>query len=388
MSNIAQLENVPEISFIDNMTLQETEELVKQEYVRLYREKFGEEPVLGDADTKMLLMKAFSLIGYQIMQYIDAKGRAELLKTSTGPALEALGALFGVEKDGSEKATATERFSIAEARSDTVAVPAGTRVKTADGRYFNTLDYAEIPPGSTYVDTIIQAEIAGSGSSDIPIGSINLLVDAIPYISSVSNTDKSTGGLDIQDDDGLTEKIYLAPSKFSCAGPKDAYEYWVREWRSDVADVAVLSPNPCEVAIYFTIQDQGSTMPRVPTSTERQQLAAYLNDETIRPLCDQVACYAPTEVAYTINLTYWIATSDQSKAGTIQADIAAAVENYQKWQRSLGRDVNPTELIYRIRAAGAKRVSITAPVDIQIGVTELPNCNGTPTITYGGLEND
>ena len=40
---------------------------------------------------------------------------------------------------------------LAEARADTVAVPAGTRVKTQGGRYFNTLDYAEIPPGSTSV---------------------------------------------------------------------------------------------------------------------------------------------------------------------------------------------------------------------------------------------
>lgn len=387
MSNISQLANVPEISFIENMTLQETEELVKETYIRAYKEKFGVEPELGDADTKPLLMKAFSYLTYQVMQYIDAKGRAELLKTSTADALEALGALFGLERQESTRAIATERFSLAEARADTVAVPAGTRVKTASGRYFNTLDYAEIAPGDTYVDVTVQAEEPGTESSGILTGVINLLVDPIPYIASVENTGPSTGGLDAEDDDSLTERIYLAPSKFSCAGPRDAYEYYVREWRSDVADVKITSPSACVIAIYFTMDDPDTGVPRLPTDTERTSLAAYLSGETIRPLCDQVGCYEPEEVDYSINITYKIASSDQASVGTIQEKIAATVADFKKWQRTLGRDINPTELIYRIRAAGAKRVTVTAPTDITVTSVQLPKCTGT-TVTYGGLEDD
>lgn len=148
MSNISELANVPQISFIENMTLQETEEQLKAEYARIYREQTGKELVLGEADAKTLLLKAFALIEYQTMQYADIKGQAELLKTSTGEALDALVALLGLTRQESKKATAKERFLLAEARADTVAVPAGTRVKTQGGRYFNTLDYAEIPPGS------------------------------------------------------------------------------------------------------------------------------------------------------------------------------------------------------------------------------------------------
>ena len=254
MSNISELANVPQISFIENMTLQETEEQLKAEYARIYREQTGKELVLGEADAKTLLLKAFALIEYQTMQYADIKGQAELLKTSTGEALDALVALLGLTRQESKKATAKERFLLAEARADTVAVPAGTRVKTQGGRYFNTLDYAEIPPGSTYVDTIVQAEEAGAESSGILAGEINILVDPIPYIASVSNVDESTGGLDVEDDDSLTERAYLAPSRFSCAGPRDAYEYHVREWRSDVTDVQITSPEPCVIAIYFVME--------------------------------------------------------------------------------------------------------------------------------------
>lgn len=387
MSNIAQLANVPEISFIENMTLQETEELVRATYIRTYRERFGVEPELGTADTKNLLIKSFAYMTHQVMQYIEAKGRAELLKTSTGDALEALGALLGLEREDSTKATATERFTLSAVRSSATPIPAGTRVKTVNGRYFNTLDYAEIPAGSICVDVIIQAEEAGSESSEIAEGEINLLVEAIPYIESVRNITMSTGGLDSESDDSLTERIYLAPSKFSCAGPRDAYEYFVKEWRSDVADAKITSPTPCVIKIFFTMEDQTTGLPRMPTQTELDSLTAFLSQDKLRPLCDLVECCSAEEVPYTIQASYWIATSDQSGAGTIQERVTAAVRDYEIWQRTLGRDINPTELIHRMRAAGAKRVRVTAPIDLAITDVQLPSCTET-TLTYGGLEDD
>ena len=116
-------------------------------------------------------------------------------------------------------------------------------------------------------------------------------------------------------------------------------------------------------------------------------MAAYLDDETIRPLCDHVTAIAPDEVEYAISLKYWIADSDQRSVSEIQSRIAAAVTDFQTWQRKLGRDINPTELIARLREAGAKRVTLTAPVDTVIDTTELPKCTGA-TVTYGGLEDD
>lgn len=382
MSNISELANVPEISFIENMTLQETEEQLRTEYARIYRELTGKELVMGDADPKNLLIKAFALIEYQTMQYTDAKGRAELLKTSTGESLDALAALLGLTRQPAQKATAMEKFSLAEVRTDTIAIPAGTRVKTQGGRYFNTLTYTEIPPGDLYVETMIQAEESGAESDGIQTGEINVLVDPIPYIATVENTSESTGGLDTESDDSLTERVFLAPSRFSCAGPRDAYEYYVRAWRSDVGDVQIVSPEPCTVAIYFVMDDG-----RLPNEAERKSLTEYISGESIRPLCDKVVCIEPEEVGYSIALTYWIGESDQKSAGAIQDKVTAAVEKYQEWQRHLGRDINPTELIAKIREAGAKRVKLTSPADVAVEKTQLPKCTGK-SVTYGGLEDD
>ena len=232
---------------------------------------------------------------------------------------------------------------------------------------------------------VVQAEEAGADSNGILSGGIKILVDPIAYVASVSNTTPSTGGLDAEDDDSLTRRIYLAPSVYSCAGPRDAYEYYAREWRGDVADVRIVSPLPDEVNIYFVIEDENGL--RVPNSTELTAMAAYLDDETIRPLCDKVTALAPDEVEYAITVKYWIAESDQRSVSEIQSRIAAAVADFQTWQRKLGRDINPTELIARLREAGAKRVTLSAPVDTVIDTTELPKCTGAAA-TYGGLEDD
>lgn len=385
MSNIAQLENTPEISFIENMTLAETENVVMEQYSRFYKELTGSSPDMGAADVKRLILKSFSLIIYQVMQYIDAKGRSELLKTSTGESLDALAALLGIIRSGPTKAIATERFTLSAARGEYTPIPAGTRVKSENGLYFNTLDYAEIPAGQTTVDVTIQAEEAGSDSNGIAVGSINTLVDPIPYVASVTNIDESAGGVDTEDDYSLTERTFLAPSKFSSAGPRDAYEYYVHEWNSDVSDVFIDSPTPCVINIYATIQ--GADDKRKLTPTERESLVEYINGEIIRPLGDKVACVEPEDVSYKITLTYWIGRSSQKSFGTIQEKVASAVERFKIWQRSLGRDIDPSELIARIKSAGAKRVKVTAPEDVVVTKKQLPNCIATEVI-YGGLEDD
>lgn len=382
MSDIKQLANVPEISFIENMTLEETVNLALEQYKSCYKERYGKDLELGEADPKYLLLKSFSLIVYQIMQYIDSKGREELLKTSTGEALDNLGALLGIARQQAKRSVAMERFTLSDIRNEYVSIPAGTRVKTQTGKYFNTLDYAEIPAGSRYIEIEVQAETAGVESNGIQPGNIDTLVDPIPYIAEVVNTTESTGGSDIEDDDSLTERIYLSPSRYSSAGPRDAYEYYTKEWRSDIADVRIASPSPCLIEIYAVLESG-----KLLNATERNDLQAYLNGESIRPLCDKVVCVEPEEIAYKISLTYWIASSDKQSAGTIRDQVTEAIEEYKTWQRKLGRDINPTELIMRIRQAGAKRVRVSSPVDGSISETQIPKCTDM-TVIYGGIEDD
>ena len=117
-------------------------------------------------------------------------------------------------------------------------------------------------------------------------------------------------------------------------------------------------------------------------------LKGYLNDKTIRPMTDLVNVSAPEEVPYTIGLTYYINRSDSAKAVTIQAAVAQAVEDYKTWQRTIGRDINPSKLVALVMAAGAKRVTVTAPTYTAVAATKASALQGEAVISYGGLEDD
>ena len=105
-------------------------------------------------------------------------------------------------------------------------------------------------------------------------------------------------------------------------------------------------------------------------------------------MTDLVRVAAPQEVQYTINLTYYINRSDSAKAVTIQAEVAKAVDNYKAWQRAIGRDINPSQLVRMVMDAGAKRVMVTEPEYTPVDAIKVSALQGDAVINYGGLEDD
>lgn len=384
MSKIPELANAPSVNFIGDLTLEKLKAMVSGWYNERYKELTGSVPVLSDAAPEKLLQYAIAMLGGQVLQYIQDKGNGEMLATSYGSYLDQLAANFGIARKAAECAKVTVRFTLAAAQDSVTAIPAGTRVRTANGLYFYTLEYAEIAPGALTADVLTQAQTAGAESSGLETGTINTLVDPIPYMKSVVNTEASHGGTDEEDDDTLSGRVFLAPSVYSCAGPADAYVYYAKAWRNDVADVKIDNPAPSEVDIYFVL-DGG----QLPTETELKEMQSYFeNEEQVRrPLTDKVTCKAPEEVSYSIELSYYIGSADRNNVAAIQTAVADAVAGYKTWQRKLGRDVNPTELIAVIRQAGAKRVKLTAPADTVVSAAQIARCD-SETVRYGGLEDD
>ena len=316
-------------------------------------------------------------------QYIDRAGKQDLIKYSYGEFLDNLGAGRGVTRKQPAPAETTLRFTLSEKRPAAVGIPEGTKVTDGNLNYFATVGYEEIPAGETYVDVRALCTENGVDGNELLPGQVNVLVDLIPYVESVSNTTKTSGGADLESDESLAERIFLAPSGYSVAGPDDAYKYWTKTYSQTIGDVKVTSPNPVEVEIRFIMTDG-----ELPTKTVIDGVAAYLQDENIRPLTDKVTVLAPETVKFNIAFTYYVNLSDQSKAGTIQAEVAQAVADYIEWQtRTIGRDINPSELMKRIVAAGAKRAEITSPVFTTVPDTSVARI-GTQTVTYGGVEND
>lgn len=377
------LTNFPDISFIDNIQIDELINQMIIDYQDKYKEVTGTDVSLAQADPYRMIIYACALQIYQGMQFIDRAGKQSFLKYSYGTFLDNLGALRGIERLQATSAVTTIRFSIDSAIDSAVQIPQGTRVTNGNEVYFFTDEYAEIPAGETFVDVPATSTEAGVGSNGFSAGEINVLVETLPYISAVSNTTETSGGSDLESDDSLAERIYIASSAYSVAGPADAYVYWTKTASSNIIDVSVTSPAPCEVDVRFILEGG-----ELPGEALIDKVNAILQDDNIRPLTDLVTVSAPTVVSYDIELTYYINESDKSAAGNIQKLVNTAVETYKTWQSSaIGRDINPSYLIGKIMAAGVKRVTVTSPVYKEIANNEIAGL-GTVTINYGGIEND
>ena len=237
--------------------------------------------------------------------------------------------------------------------------------------------------GRAYVDVTATAEEPGLAGNGYAPGTIRLLVDPVAYIGSVENLTESSGGSDTEDDDSFTRRVYYAPQGYSVAGPLMAYESLALNFRGDIESAKAVSPAPCEMNVYIIL-----TGGRLPTENDLQELQEYLSGDTVRPQAELVVCKAPTEVDYQIALSYWISETDAAQATAIQTAVKNAVAEFVTWQRSLGRDINPTELIRKVREAGAKRVDLTAPAFAVVSATQIPRLEGEAALTYGGLEDD
>lgn len=379
----SSLSNIPEISFIDNLQISELTDEMIQDYQEKYKEITGKDVSLAQADPYRMILYACALQIYQAMQYADRAGKQNFLKYAYGDFLDNLGALRGITRLQAQPAITTLRFSIAEPLASAVSIPEGTRVTNGNEVYFSTDEYVEIAAGATYIDVSATCTATGTSGNGFRTGEFSVLVEPLPYISSVQNTVETSGGSDIETDDSLAERIYISSSAYSVAGPEDAYVYWTKTVSADIADVKVSSPAPCEVNVCFII-----TGGELPGEALIQKVTETLTDDNIKPLTDLVTVTAPTVVNYDIDVTYYIGSRDKSTAVAIQKAVEEEVEAYKTWQSSaIGRDVNPSYLISKVVAAGAKRVVVNSPTHTVISNTEIAKA-GTVTVTYGGVEDD
>lgn len=379
---IDEILNLPDVSFIDDMQLEDVQGQLIRDYQNRYKEITGKDIVLDRADPMSLILYALSVQVYQALLYVDKTGKQDLLKYSYGEYLDNLAAMKGIAREKAKPARAMIRFTLSGIRPSTVEIPAGTRV--TDGEvYFQTESYAAIPAGNTSADVAAECMASGTSGNDLGIGEINVLVDPVPYVAKISNTEPTSGGADIEDDDTLKDRIYIAPSKYSVAGPEESYRYWVKTYNSNISDVLIYSDDPVDVIIEF-IMNNGER----PSESMILGVQKFLADEQIRPLTDRLTVKAPDTVDYKVNVKYFVNQSDLKKVDTIKAAVETAVDDYIVWQRSkIGRDINPSQLIQQMVSAGAKRVEVTFPVFQVIGKANVAKLS-SKTVTYGGLEDD
>lgn len=378
------IKSLPDISFIDNKDIDQVRQEMVADYESFISEATGQTVTLERSSVHRMELYAAAAQIYQAMQYIDRQGKQSILKYSYSDFLDNLAIFKGVTRNPATPATTTLRFTLSAERDTATGIPQGTRVSTAGATYFATDVYAEIPAGSTTVDVPATCTVAGTDGNGFAAGELATIVDPIPYVASVTNTTATEGGAEIESDDDLAERVFLAPGAYSTAGPEDGYLYHAKAYSAAIGDVVATSNQAAGTVDIVFIMADGST----PGEEMIEGLEGYLQGKTIRPMTDLVRVAVPQEVTYTINMTYYINRSDSAKAVTIQAAVAKAVADYQTWQRAIGRDINPSQLVRMVMDAGAKRVTVTAPTYTAVDATKVSALQGDAVISYGGLEDD
>lgn len=378
------VKDIPKVDFIDGMTLEQLESGMKSRYEQKKEELTGYPVSLQPADESSLILNACAVYMFQGFQFVQRAGEQNMLGMSYGNALDQLGALAGVTRKDAQAAVCTLKFTLSEKRTSVTSIPQGTMASASGQVYFATTEYAEIPAGQLSVEVPAACTVTGEVGNGYAAGTITTMIDRIGYVESVTNVNATAGGADIESDESLADKIFLAPSGFSVAGPTDAYAYFCKAHNSQIDDVYVDSPTPGSVVVYITME--GS---KLPEEAVIEDLEEYLKDDQVRPLTDNVSVSAPQTVDYSVSVKYWINRSSAGQAAALQEDIEAAVQSYIEWQQAkIGRDINPDQLIQMMVAAGAKRVEITAPTFKSIQKTQIPAITDEATVTYGGVEDD
>lgn len=367
--------NLPDLYF-----LEKAPEQIESEMLMHVREKTG--LTLQRADPRLKFIQALAAFVSIERNKLEHGLRQNRLSYAEDDTLDHMGAEMSTERLPAKYARTTMAFSLEEDRVDALTIPAGTRYQVGDV-YFETKKAHIIAPGTHLYTVEATCTEPGEIGNGFLVGEIATLVEPLPYVKSVQNTTVTSGGADEESDDAYAERIRLAPESFSVAGPKGAYIYWAKAANQNISDVKVESPVSGEVHVYILMANG-----KLPVEEELTLVETKMRDNQIRPLTDKVLVKAPSIVNYTVSVEYWIANQNSIVSPIIEKQVNQAFEGYLKWQRSkMGRDVDISELIARLKQAGAARVSVSSPMFIEIADTEVANELSTE-ITFKGLTND
>lgn len=232
-----------ELSFIET----DSEKLYNMVITTL--EKSVGEP-LYPGDERRIFGDALVALVLGIYSRVNDACKQKMLRYARGKVLDALGERYACYRIPAISAKTVLRFSLDSAVTTNIIIPEGTRATPDNEVYFKTIETVVLQAGALYVDAPAECTLTGEKYNGYLAGSINRLVDLIPFIDSVKNilvTYDGDDGEPYPEEDGGTgdghyrERIRLAPTSLSVAGPRDAYEYHAKSADASIADVAIIS---------------------------------------------------------------------------------------------------------------------------------------------------
>jgi phage-related baseplate assembly protein len=367
-------------------------ELPKPEFIKIdpaaleaqliarYEQKSGK--TLYPAQIERLYIDQIAYAVSRLQMGIQNAGEQLLVRFARGPILDYLGELVATPRLLAQAARCTLRFSMPTAVTQLLLIPIGTRVSTQDAKltFITDLDVV-IAVGQTQVTATATCLTVGEQGNGWTIGQISALSSSPSPGLTASNTTATANGVADEDDDRYRERIILAPEAFSNAGSRAAYRYHTLAVHQSIIDVAVHGPDEGQPDGHVALYPLTTT--GLPTDNLLQRIEDQVSGEKLRPLCDTVNAFSPTEVVYQIkaNITFY-ANADRSAA---MAAAQAAAHAYAVESRAgLGRDLVPEQLTALLQVTGVYRANLKLPSGLrELQSNEWANCSSIQLIDAG-----
>lgn len=371
-----------------------------KEAVDTLQNELGE--TLYEGDERLIFFQ--NLFGIQVAQIatINDCAKQNLLRYARGEKLDAIGQdFYYTERLQAQKATCMCKVTLSAEQKEDITIPKGTRITSFYEMYFESESDIIIEAGELEASGKFVSQEAGRKYSGLAEGSINKMVDVIPYVQSIVNITETLGGTDTESDEDYRERCRLSKNALSTAGPYDSYRFLAISANAAVEDAKPVMSEPGTVKIILLLEDGAQADEEIINDVKEA-----CSDKTKRPLTDKVEVVSAETVPYNIELTYYLDknhSTDETKyrkaiEGENYDNRTGAIRNYIKWQQNtLGLPISPDELRYKIQDAATyttiegnkytavRRVVITEPVYTEIEAEKIGKV-GTINVAYGGLE--
>ena len=339
--------------------------------------------VFPEGDERRIFAEAMTAYMLSILADIDDVAKQKMLKYARGEVLDALGEMYGCERILAEEATCMLRFTIDEAVSYDLVVPAGTVVSTPDGYAFTTDDDATIHAGAVYADVTATAEEVGSEYNEYVAGSVTVIRSALAFAATVENTDTTAGGTDGEPDDDegnelFRQRIRLKQNATNTAGTESSYMAFAKAADENVADVQVPNLDEAYTVYVYVVKVGGELF----GEGELAVIQAACDADDVRPLGDLVEVRNAVRDTYTIDVAYTCAAADEGTVVEAIEGDGGAIDAYLEWQdETISRAIQPQKLMALMFAAGAETVTVNAPVAADVADGHVAKCTAR-TVTH------
>lgn len=275
--------------------------------------------------------------------------------------LDRHGDIWGIHRRAATRATGRAQF---QGTSGTILAE-GLELQSGGGIVMTTDAVATIPDGGS-VTVSVTAQEAGKDGNLEPETPLTIVTPVTGVQSVIIDHEGTAGGATQESDDELLDRLLERIQEPPHGGADFDYPVWVRNI-FPAAKVRTL-PNwmgPGSVGVVIAMGSR--TAPRTATSSELEDIAAYLN--TVRPVTVAELSVLPVELA-AVDFTIAVEPDELRVRGAVEAALTSFFAREARigaplWRSRISEAVSA--------AAGEYRHDLIAPEDnLSFGPRQLP----------------